>query len=462
MFDKEIYRQRRSVLCSKVISGIIVLLGNDEVGMNYRGNTYKFRQDSSFLYYTGIDLPGLAVVIDVEEGRQILYGNELTADDIVWTGLLESLTVLAYKTAISEVKPYNQIESFLKDAQNRARVIHFLPPYRGEHVLKLQQWLHLSFAQLGDNVSEVLIKAIVSMRSYKRPEEIAEMEKAVNISTQMHELFFKSVKPEKTEMNIAAMIHGHALSSGGDLAYPIILTVNGETLHIHARDTKMKNGQLVLCDAGAETNMHYAGDISRTAPVNGMFSALQKDMYNMILHIQSETIAACKPGALFRDVHALAAKMLLEGVRSLGIVRGNIMDAFAEDVHTLFFPCGLGHMIGLDVHDMENLGEQYVGYTESVKKSTSFGWKSLRLAKELEPGFTLTIEPGIYFIPTLIDTCREQRKFADFINYKELEKFKNFGGIRIEDNILVTDHLPHILGHKIAPKTVGEIELFME
>lgn len=462
MFNKAIYRQRRSVLKSKLGGGMILLMGNDEVGMNYAANTYNFRQDSTFLYYTGIDLPGLMFVIDVDDDLEILFGNELTIDDIVWTGPVDALTQWADRAGILQTSAYAGIEDLLKNAQTKGRAIHFLPPYRGEHILKLQQWLGFSPQEINTKVSEDLIKVIVSMRSYKQPEEIVEMDRAVDISTELHNLFFKSLKPGRTERFVDGLIQGYVLSSGNDIAYPTILTVNGETLHILSRDRQMSEDRLAICDAGAQTAMHYAGDLTRTAPVGGKFASIQKDMYNIVLYAQLAAIAACRPGVLFRDVHALAAELLLNGLKDAGIVKGDVKEALAEDVHTLFFQCGLGHMIGLDVHDMENLGEQYVGYSDEVKKSTAFGWKSLRLARTLEPGFTLTVEPGLYFIPTLIDLWKTKNKCVDFINYSELEKLKNFGGIRVEDNVLITQEGCHILGNKIAAKTTDEIESMMK
>jgi Xaa-Pro aminopeptidase len=462
MFNKEIYKHRREVLKSKVASGIILLLGNEETGMNYAANTYAFRQDSSFLYYVGIDLPDLILMIDIDNNREILFGNEPTIDDIVWTGPTEALSDLSARAGISETMPYKKTDTLLHKIISEKRTVHFLPPYRGEHVLKLQNLLGFSPEEIKTKSSETLIKSIISMRLYKQPEEIAEMDKAVDISTEMHELFFKSLKPGITEKYAAGLIHGYALSSGNALSYPIILTKNGETLHIMPRNKKIQKGDLVICDAGAETPMHYAGDITRTAPASGKFSEIQKEMYNIVLETQLATIAACKPGVLFKDVHALAGKMILEGLKNLGIVKGNTDEALANDVHTLFFQCGLGHAIGLDVHDMENLGELNVGYSENTQKSTAFGWKSLRFAKALEPGFMLTVEPGIYFIPTLIDMWKNENKHTDFIDYTELEKFKTFGGIRVEDNILITQNGCRISGNKIAPKSVNEIEAFMQ
>lgn len=461
MFSKDVYQQRRAALKSKLGSGMVLFLGNDEVGMNYAANTYKFRQDSTFLYYTGIDLPGLVFVMDIDNDREILFGNELTIDDIVWTGPIDALKVWAMRASIAQTMAYAGIESLLKDAQVKGRQVHFLPPYRSEHVLKLQEWFGYFPKEINGKVSTELIKAIVSMRSYKQPEEITEMDKAVDISSEMHELFFKSLRPGRTEKFIDGTLNGYALSSGCDIAYPIILTENGETLHILARDIKMSEGRLAICDAGAETPMHYAGDLTRTAPVGGKFSSVQKDMYDIVLEAQLAAIAACRPGVLFKDVHALAAEYLLNGLKNIGIVKGDVKEALANDVHTLFFQCGLGHMIGLDVHDMENLGEQYVGYSQDIQKSSAFGWKSLRLAKALEPGFTLTVEPGLYFIPALIDLWKSQNRHADFIHYPELEKFKDFGGMRVEDNILITENSHRLLGDKIAPKKTSEIESIM-
>lgn len=458
MFDKAIYANRRKTLSSKVESGLILLLGNDEVGMNFLHNCYKFRQDSTFLYYAGIDLPQLAVLIDVDNDTTTLFGNELTIDDIVWTGPIESLQDQGAKSGIQTVKPYNELSALLKAAASKGQTVHFLPPYRDEHHVKLQQWLAIPFGQGVQQASEKLIKAVVSMRAYKQPEEIAEMEKAVDISADMHEYFMRSVRPGVKELSIAGEMQGMAIGAGGDISYPIILTTRGETLHIHARDIAMPEGSMALCDAGAETAMHYAGDLTRTAPVSGKFSQVQKDMYNLILDIQLATINACKPGVPFKDVHALSGELLLEGLKGFGIVKGDVKEAMAQDAHTLFFQCGLGHMIGLDVHDMENLGEQYVGYTPEAPKNMAFGWKSLRLGRALEPGFVVTVEPGIYFIPTLIDMWKAENKLGDFINYTELEKFRDFGGIRIEDDLVITENHNRILGSKMPPKTVEDME----
>lgn len=455
MFNKDIYIQRRKQLSEKVGSGIILLMGNDEAGMNFKNNWYPFRQDSTFLYYAGIDLPELAVTIDLSSGETTLFGNELTIDDIVWTGPLPSLQELAAQSGIEKVRPFKDLAAVLKTARDK---IHFLPAYRPEHLIKLQAWLDIAPDQSVQVASKDLIEAVVAMRSYKGPEEIAEMEKAVDTSNAMHSHFMRVLAPGKNEMEIAGELRAIAIAAGGDLSYPTILTSRGETLHIHARNVPLPAGAMALCDAGAETPMHYAGDLTRTAPVNGAFSGIQKDMYQLILDIQLATINACKPGVPFSDVHRLSGELLLEGLKSFGIIKGDAKEALSLDAHTLFFQCGLGHMIGLDVHDMENLGEQYVGYTPEAPKNMNFGWKSLRLGRALEPGFTITVEPGIYFIPTLIDLWKSENKLRDFINYTELDKFRDFGGIRIEDNLVITREHNRILGSRMAPKTVADME----
>jgi Xaa-Pro aminopeptidase len=457
MFSQETYIKRRQILKQKAGSGLILFLGNEESGMNYRDNVYSFRQDSSFLYYFGLDVASLHAVIDIDNDQEIVFGDELTIDDIVWTGPKEPLTEMAAKAGIRKVKPFKALPEYLKSAQNTRQTIHFLPPYRAEHYLKLQEWLEVSPAQASQLASATLIKAIVSMRSYKSEEEIAEIEKAVNTSVDMHLEFMRSTRPGLTEKQVAGNLQSIAIGQGGDIAYPIILTVNGEILHTHTRDLMMQDGQLSLCDAGAETAMHYCGDLTRTIPTGKAFTTVQKEMYEIVLNAEVSAIKACKPGVLFKDVHTLASTKLLEGLKDVGIIKGDPAEAVAQDVHTLFFQCGLGHMMGLDVHDMENLGEQYVGYTEDLKKGTSFGWKSLRMGRALEPGFVVTVEPGLYFIPTLIDRWKAENKLSQFIDYNKLESFRDFTGIRIEDDIVITGDGNRILGKELA-KGVTEIE----
>ncbi|TDE11620.1 aminopeptidase P family protein [Dyadobacter psychrotolerans] len=455
MFSQDTYIKRRQILKQKVGSGLILFLGNEESGMNYRDNVYTFRQDSSFLYYFGLDAASLHAVIDIENDQEIIFGDELTIDDIVWTGPKEPLTEKAAKVGIQKVRPSKTLSEYLKSAQNSKQTVHFLPPYRAEHYLKLQEWLEVNPAQASQLASVTLIKAVVSMRSYKSEEEITEIEKAVNTSVDMHLEFMRITQPGLTEKQVAGKLQSLAIGQGGDISYPIILTVNGEILHTHTRDLVMRDGQLSLCDAGAETAMHYCGDLTRTIPTGKKFTTIQKEMYEIVLNAEESAIRACKPGVLFKDVHTLASTKLLEGLKEVGIIKGDPAEAVANDVHTLFFQCGLGHMMGLDVHDMENLGEQYVGYTEDLKKGTAFGWKSLRMGRALEPGFVVTVEPGLYFIPTLIDRWKSENKLSQFIDYNKLESFRDFTGIRIEDDIVITETGNRILGKELVKSVEG-------
>ena len=446
MFSKEVYQQRRNALKTAIGTGIILLPGNEESGMNYRDNVYHFRQDSCFLYFTGIDKPGLCFIIDIDNDQEILFGDEATVDDIVWTGPQEALSQKAEKAGIAFTRKKNEIENALKGG----RKIHFLPPYRAETSLKLTNW------GLNGQPSVPLIKAVVAQRSIKSDEEVTEIEKAVGISVLMHQKAMEIARAGLTENYIAGQLQAVAVAGGGNLAFPIILTVNGQILHNHASTNVLQSGQMVLCDSGAENIMHYAGDLTRTFPVDDTFTTLQEEVYNIVLNAHQKAAEALKPGILFKDVHLLACTRLAEGLKQLGLMKGDVQEAVAEGAHTLFFQCGLGHMMGMDVHDMENLGEEYVGYTDELKKSAAFGLKSLRLGRSLEPGFVLTVEPGLYFIPELIDAWSAEKKHAEFINYDKVNQFRNFGGIRIEEDFLITAGGSRLLGPPLA-KTIEEL-----
>jgi Xaa-Pro aminopeptidase len=457
MFSKEIYIARRNELKRKVGHGLIVLMGNQESGMNYKDNWYHFRQDSSFLYYVGLDKAGLALAIDVDADTEILLGNDPSIEDIVWMGTQPSIAEDASTVGISQSRPYNSLASIVGNAQFLGQVVHFLPPYRPENIYTLSQALQIPYAQVKEAASVELIKAVVAQRSIKSADELAEIHKAVNVSNQMHLAAMQYAKAGMTEKDIAGHLNGLALSSGGNTSYPIILTVNGQTLHNHPTQTVLQEGQLVLCDAGAETPLHYAGDLTRTFPVSRKFTGLQKEVYDIVLASENAAVAALQPGRLFRDIHLLACEYLVDGLKQLGLMKGDAKEAVQQGAHALFFQCGLGHMMGLDVHDMEDLGEQYVGYNDTIKKGTEFGIKSLRLGKALEPGFVLTVEPGLYFIPELMDLWQSQNKFKDFINYDKLSPFRNFGGVRIEENFVITENGYQLLGDPLI-KTAAEVE----
>ncbi|MBL7763282.1 MAG: aminopeptidase P family protein [Chitinophagaceae bacterium] len=457
MFAKEIYTARRNKLKTDVGSGIIVLPGNDEVGMNYRDNIYHFRQDSTFLYFTGIDLPNLVFVIDIDNNTESLFGDDLTVDQIVWTGPVAPLSVYTAKSGIDNLQSFSSVETVLKKAVQQKRQVHFLNPYRGEIIVRMSEWLSMSYREIQNNVSLVLTRAIIAQRSYKSSEEVAEINKAVDATAAMQIRAAQLSQQGTAEYEIAGEIEGVAVSSGGRLSFPVILTVNGQYLHNHAGHNKLKNGQMLLVDCGAETAMHYAGDMTRTFPVDKKFTAQQREIYDIVLDAQQSAITALHPGKLFKEVHLLACEKLAEGLKQIGLMKGDAKEAVAAGAHTLFFQCGLGHMMGLDVHDMENLGEEYVGYTDTLKKSKEFGLKSLRLGKALEENFVITVEPGIYIIPELIDQWQAIRKHSDFINYEKVNTYRSFGGIRIEEDFLITPSGCQLLGKPLG-KTANEAE----
>ncbi|WP_291943136.1 aminopeptidase P family protein [Chitinophaga sp.] len=457
MFSKETYINRRNRLQSDMGSGIVLLPGNDDCGMNYRDNIYPFRQDSSFLYFTGIDRPGLTFLIDINNNREILFGNEATIEEIMWTGPVDSLASDAAKAGISDIRPLSQLDNFLAQAAQQQRHIHYLPPYRPEHTLKLSTWLNIPAALVPQRISVPLIKAVVNQRAIKSAEEIAQIEIAVNTTIDMQLKAMELAAAGITETEIAGRLQAVAIGAGGNISFPVILTANGQFLHNHPHKTAFQDGQLVLCDCGAENSMRYAGDLTRTHPVNKKFTTAQREIYDIVYNAYQAAADAVRPGIRFKDVHLLACEQITTGLISLGLMKGSAQEAVAAGAHALFFPCGLGHMLGLDIHDMEGLGEEYVGYTDVLKKSTEFGLKSLRLGRELEEGFVLTIEPGIYFNPLLTAAWQAEGRHKDFICYDKLAAYNNFGGVRLEDNFLVTANGSRILGRPFA-KTAAEIE----
>jgi len=458
MFDEKIYAERRDKLKASVKNGIILLPGNEETGMNYKDNIYHFRQDSTFLYFTGIDRPALSLIIDVDNNTEVLFGNDLTVEEMVWMGPQQKLTAFAAKAGIKNIQPVSAIATVLKNAVQQKQAVHFIAPYRAEIALQLSEWLNITPGQLQQHSSASLVKAVIAQRSYKSIEEISEIEKAVDITAAMHLKAIQFAQAGMKEFEVAAQLECIAAASGGSLAFPTILTVNGQYLHNHAGGNILQSGQMVLCDAGAENAMHYAGDMTRTFPVDKKFTQQQKDIYSIVLHAHESAIAALRPGVPFRDVHVIACEKLTAGLQQLGLIKGNVKEAVQAGAHTLFFQCGLGHMMGLDVHDMENLGEENVGYSNSITKSKAFGFKSLRLGKELEEGFVLTVEPGIYIIPELIDQWQAEKKLIDFINYEKLNSlFRNFGGIRVEEDFIITATGSRLLGKPLA-KSIAAIE----
>lgn len=457
MFSKETYQSRREQLKKTVGSGLLLFLGNDECGVNYADNTYNFRQDSSFLYYFGLPYDGLTAIIDIDENKEIIFGDELSIDHIVWMGTQPTLKEKSERVGVTHNQSSKSVATYLQDAIKKGQPIHYLPPYRAEHKLKLMEWLGISSAAI--KASVLFIKAVVNQRNYKSAEEIAEIEIACNTTADMHiEAMYMATAGMK-ESQIAGRLTEIAISAGGQLSFPVIATINGQTLHNHYHGNTMKNGDLFLVDAGAETAMGYCGDMSSTMAIGGKFSSRQKEIYDVSISAHEAAVAALRPGTRFEEVYDISAKTIVEGLKSLGFMRGDAAEAVQAGAHALFYPTGLGHMMGLDVHDMENLGEVYVGY-DGNPKSTQFGRKSLRLARPLEPGFVHTIEPGIYFIPELIDMWHAEKRFSDFINYDKVISYKDFGGIRNEEDYLITSDGCRRLGKSI-PKTTEEVEFTM-
>ncbi len=460
MFSKQTYIARREALKSKIQSGILFFPGNNDVPFNYPANIYVFRQDSSFLYYFGIDSPNFAAIIDADSGEEILFGHEVTMDDIIWSGNLPSLTQRAEGIGISKTLPYSELKKYLQTEKNKGRQIHYLPPYRDDIRLFISESLQIAFSDLKSQASEELIKAVVDMRSIKEAQEIQQIEYSVNIAYEMHTAAMRAARPGLMEQEIAGLIEGIAISKGRAVSFPVILSMNGQILHNLTHENNLQDGRMMITDAGAENAMRYCSDITRTIPVNGKFSQRQKEIYEIVLRANTEATKQIKPGVFYKDIHLKAVEIIASGLTDLGLMKGDPKEAVAAGAHALFMPHGLGHMMGLDVHDLEGLGEDYVGYDATVRRSSQFGLAFLRLARKLETGFVITNEPGTYFIPALIDQWRKEGLHKDFINYDAVEKYKDFGGIRIEDDILVTETGARVLGKPI-PKTVAEVEAEM-
>ncbi len=457
MFNKDIYINRRKKLIEKFDSGLLLFPGNVDAAMNYAANPYHFRQDSNFLYYFGLDEANLFAAIDIDEGREIIFGDDFTIDDIIWMGPQPKMADKAAKVGITDVEPMKKLADVVTAAKAKGKPVHFLPAYRGETKITLAELLGVRAVEVNDHQSEQFIKAVVAQRNIKSDEEILEIEKSIDIAAQMHITVMKSIKPGMYEYELSGMLEGIALMANSHISFPAIFSVNGQTLHNHYHGNKMNAGDLVINDSGAESELKYASDITRTYPVSGKFTPRQKAIYNIVWRAETEAIKMIKPGIKNKEIHLAAAKIIAQGLKDEGIMKGNVDDAVQAGAHALFFPHGLGHMMGLDVHDMEGLGEDYVGYDENTKRSDQFGLSALRLGKELETGNVLTVEPGCYFIPELTEIWKSEQKHTDFINYDKVEDYLDFGGVRIEDDVLVTSDSHRVLGTPI-PKKSEEIE----
>lgn len=461
MFETSVYKNRRARLKEKVKSGLVLILGNGEAPANYTDNTYKFRQDSSFLYFFGLNQPGFAGVIDIDSGDEYIFGNDVDMDDIIWMGPQPSVKDMAARVGVSKTAPFARLADCMKTAISQGRRIHFLPPYRFRNMLLLEELLGIRPALVKNYASLELIKAVVDLRSVKEPCEIEEITKACNIGYEMHTAAMRNCKPGVKEQYIAGLIEGIAASYGSMVSFPVILSQNGETLHNHDHSQILQEGRMMLTDAGAEEVSHYCSDFTRTVPVGGKFLTRQKEVYNIVLAANNKAIEIAKPGVIYQYVHLEVCKVLAQGLKDLGLMKGDVNEAVAAGAHALFMPHGLGHMMGLDVHDMEDLGQIYVGYDDETRPIDQFGTSSLRMGRRLQEGFVITDEPGCYFIPALIDQWRAQGIHKEFLNYDKIETFKDFGGIRLEDDILIIPGGSRFLGDKRTPITVEEVEEIM-
>ncbi len=451
------YVQRRDGLVESLDSGLVLLLGHDETPMNFVDNPYPFWQDSTFLYYVGLKEPGLAAVVDVDENRCILFGHDRSLDEIVWTGEQPTLAERGATAGISDCRPAGELDEYIAAALQAGRTVHCLPPYRDSTKLALGRLLEVPVKDVESIVSPDLVRAVVAQRSIKSDEEVAEIEEAMALAREIHTLGMRLARPGMKEQEVVGAIEGLLLSKGSAVSFPVIFSIRGEVLHNHTHENIMQSGDLAILDAGALSRSGYASDITRSFPVAETFSPRQRDIYQIVLDSQVAAIEACQPGRPYEEIHVLAARTLAAGLKEIGLLKGDVEEAVDQGAHALFFPHGLGHMMGLDVHDMENLGEDNVGYDDTVTRSTQFGRAYLRLAKKLEPGHVITVEPGIYFIPQLIDSWAGESRLADYIAYDKLDDWKDFGGVRIEDDLLITADGYRLLGEPI-PKSVAEVE----
>ena len=462
MFKPQVYKKRRTVLTNQFKNGILLFIGSDESRVLVRDTVRKFRQNSSFLYYWGLSEPNLAALIDVDKNIEILFGHDLTTNEIVWEGEQRKLIDEAKLIDVGKTADISTLRNVLLNYRKGKKKIHYLPQHLAENKIKVSDILNIPLKNVNKNSSLKLNKAVIEQRSIKSKREVAGIEKALKISYKLHITAMKNTRSGKFEHEIVADMEKILIDEKSRWAYLPIFTVDGDRLHNHHYNNKMKHGQLIVNDAGAEApKSFYSSDITRTFPVSGKFTQQQKDIYNIVFKAQIKAIEAIRPDVKFLDVHLQSAKIIASGLKKLGLMYGNTDEAVSTGAHALFFPHGLGHLLGLDVHDMEDLGEDYIGYTAEIKRSKQFGTAYLRFAKELQPGHVLTIEPGIYFIPELIKQWQKQNKFTEFINYEMVNKYIGFGGVRIEDNVLVTKKGCKVLGKPI-PKVIEEIEAIMK
>lgn len=461
LFDKQTYMQRRAVLRQRVESGLIVLFGNNDAPINYPANVYKFRQDSTFLYYFGQHREGLCGVIDADAGEEWLLGNDISLDDIVWFGAVDSVADMAAQSGVAKSAPMAQLAVLVEQARKQGREIHFLPPYRHDIMIQLMDLTGIHPRDQRAKASLKLIKAVVDQRATKSAGEVAEIEKACAIGYEMHTTAMRLCRPGVTEQEIAGTLAGVANAKGG-LSFPTILSMHGEIQHGYPSTRPLEAGRLMLCDCGAETNEGYCSDNTRVTPISGRFTPKQRDIYEAVAASHDRVHEMAAPGVKWWDCHFAAARVITERLKDIGLMKGNTEDALANGAHAMFFVHGLGHMMGMDVHDMEGLGQIYVGFDDEVRPNLDqFGTCYLRCGRRLQEGFVMTDEPGIYFIPALIDDWRARGHNKEFINFDKVEEYRDFGGVRLEDDLLITAGGCRYLGEQMIPYKVEDVEAFI-
>lgn len=461
LFSKSTYVERRNELKKLVGSGLIVLFGNNDSPANYPSNTYKFRQDSSFLYYFGLHRNGLVGVIDVDNDREYIVGDEIDIEDIVWYGSVTSVAEMAEMTGVARTAAMRELPAIVESAKAQGEEVHFLPPYRFDNQIQIMDLLGIHPSQQKAAASLKLIAAVVKMRTTKTEEEIAELERAAEIGYEMHTTAMRLCRPGITEQYIGGMVDGIANAYGCMVSFQTIATQHGEVMHGNPSTAKLEAGRLMLVDAGAETNENYCSDNTRTTPVSGVFTQKQKDIYNIVVECHDHVLEVAKPGVKWWDVHFAVCRIITERLQQLGLMKGDVEESLKAGAHAMFLPHGLGHSMGMDVHDMEGLGQVYVGFDKEVRPSTQFGTNALRFGRRLQKGFVVTDEPGIYFIPALIDDWKKNGTNAQFLNFDKIDEYRDFGGIRIEDDVLITDEGCRFIGSKRIPYHVEDVEEFM-
>ena len=468
MFSKDVYARRRQTLVAKMADsaaegkrGIALFIGNTEAPAQYKDNCYKFRQDSTWLYFFGIDQPLYAAIIDLDNGNETVFANDVEIGDIIWMGPQPSVASVAASVGVEKSAPYTDLNAAVAKVLAEGRPVHFVKPSRYYNTMKIASLLGCGTDEVAGRFSLALTKAIISMRLVKEDCEIEVIDDACNLGYEMHTVARNSIVPGIIEQEIVGKMDGVTLSKGWGVSFPTILTQHGETLHDHLHDKIIEPGKLMVIDAGAESNVHYASDFTRTYPTSGKFTAKQREIYQIVCDCNEFAFSMTRPGISYREVHLKTMHLMLEELRALDIVRGDVQDMVEAGIAGLFMPHGLGHNMGLDVHDMEDYGENYVGYDDDQSRSPQLGLGSLRMARKLVPGNVITDEPGIYFIPALIEKWKSEKTDQGFVNYSKLESYYDFGGIRLEDDVLVTADGARRLGKERLPISPDDVEAAM-